>query len=142
MKNTDITKHDVCGIIEAHLKANQIKFSIQENNSKLCIYELFVSSLPCFVQVEYNLDNDDPDVLITFFSEVKSDGLSAYSQEWESYHDSDDSIESHIDDMIDYVKLINRVHAQIVRKIEEIREICEEHELDVDEYIKVEYDFH
>lgn len=51
-----ITKHNICETIENYLKELKLRYEISEQDSLGCFYEVFISSTPGYIQVEYNLD--------------------------------------------------------------------------------------
>ena len=137
-----ITKHNVCEKIDNFLKQEKIRYSISDQDSKGCLYELFVSSTSGFIQVEYNLDDEKDDyVVLQLFTNVDNSGNSIYHSDWDNESEGGDSLEGEIEQLIDGVKRINQAIAKISTKIEQIRDICNEYELDFEEFIILNYDF-
>jgi hypothetical protein len=145
MKNViemTITKHNVCETIENFLKENKIRFSIEDSDNNGLFYELYISSISGFIQVEYNLDKeDDNDIYIQFFSKIDTNGNSLYESNWSNYQENQDSLESEIEALISGIKTINQGIAKIEAKINQIKDICEEYSLEIDNFISIEYDF-
>lgn len=139
----EITKHNICQEIEQILKSQNIRFSIENQDYRGTNYELFVSSMEAYIQIEYDLNKEeDNDVQITFYTKVNSDGLSLYESDWDNYDNSiKDGIETEIEELINAVKRINFGISKIESKIEQIRNICEEYNLELDKFIDVLYDF-
>jgi prefoldin subunit 5 len=46
-----------------------------------------------------------------------------------------------IDNLVEHVKKLNQAIAKISTKINQIKDICEEYELDFEEFITLNYDF-
>jgi hypothetical protein len=137
-----LTKHNVCETIENFLKENKIRFSIEISDNTGVFYELYISSISGFIQVEYNLDKeDDNDIHIQFFSKIDTNGNSQYESNWSNYGENQDSIEAEIEALISGIKTINQGIAKIEAKINQIKDICEEYSLEIDNFISIEYDF-
>lgn len=137
-----ITKHNICEVIDNYLKDQKIRYEVTGQDSKGCLYELFISSTSGFIQVEYDLDNEnDINTVLQLFTSVDDSGNSIYHSIWDSTDESCDSVEGEIDNLIDSVKRINRAIAQIQSKIEQIKDICDEYELSFEEFITLNYDF-
>lgn len=137
-----ITKHNVCETINTFLKQEKIRYSISGQDSKGCLYELFVSSTSGFIQVEYNLDDEKDDyVILMLYTDIDNSGNSIYHSDWDNESEGNDSLEGEIEQLLDSVKRINQAIIKISTKIEQIRDICDEYELDFDEFITLNYDF-
>jgi hypothetical protein len=140
-KEMKITKHNVREIIENYLKSKKIKYSIDDEDNFGLVYEIYVGSLECYLQVEYDLEKIEDDyVVVQLFTEIDDLGNSLYSVTWEN-DEHHDSIESEIDTLIDETKQLNRAVIKIGKKIEDIIEICEEHGLSSEDFIQINYDF-
>jgi hypothetical protein len=136
----EITKHNIRQVIEDYLKSEHIKYITEGENSKGLMYEIYVGSLECYLQVEYNLDDNDNDIVVQLFTKVDSYGNSLYHVDWISWKE-EDSIENEIEALIQKTKKINSFVNKIRNKIEQIQEICEENEFDIEEFITINYDF-
>jgi lysyl-tRNA synthetase class II len=137
----EITKHNIRQVIEDYLKSERIKYTTEGENSKGLMYEIYVGSLECYLQVEYNLDDDnDNDIVVQLFTKVDSYGDSLYHVDWLNWKEGD-SIETEIESLIQQTKKINSLVNKVRNKIEQIKEICEENELDIEEFITINYDF-
>jgi len=137
----NITKHNICESIEIFLKSNRIKYSIDDPDSKGLVYELYVGSLSCFLQIEYDLDNEtDNFVYVQLFTNTDNAGNSLYHSEWNN-EEHDDSLDTEIETLIQETKRINSLINKIRNKIEQIQELCDENELNIHEFISVNYDF-
>ena len=137
----NINKHGIRELIENYLKSKKIKYSIDNEDNFGLVYEIYVGSLECYLQVEYDLEKiEDESVVVQLFTEVDDSGNSLYNVTWEN-DEHYDSLESEIDTLIDETKLLNKAVIKIGRKVEEIIEICEEHNLDLREFIQIEYNF-
>jgi hypothetical protein len=151
-----ITKNNIRDIIETFLKENHYRYSTDFEDSKGLLYQIYLGSLDCFIQVEYDLDKpEDNAVHIQFFTKADSSGNCLYEQNWDNYEAQfvdgkfemkfsdipEESIEGHIETLIEETKKYNSVIGKISKKIDQIKEICEEHELDPEEFITVNFDF-
>lgn len=137
----EITQHNVCEHIESILKSLNIRYSILFPDSKGCVYQLYISSIEGNIQVEYDLDDEEDNYFILqFFTKVDTYGNSLYHSDWNN-ETPGDSIEGEIENLVEYAKKINQGISKIQIKIEQIKDICEEYELDFEEFIDVLYDF-
>jgi hypothetical protein len=137
-----VTKHNIRDVIESYLKNNRLKYTIDNEDSKGLFYEIFVGSLECYLQIEYDLDDDnDVYVVIQLFTKVDDYGMSLYRQDWDNKTDGADSLEGEIETLIQETKRLNGVINKIRNKIEQIKEICEENDMEFDEFITLNYDF-
>jgi hypothetical protein len=138
----EMTKDNVREIIENYLKELKIRYNIEDSDSKGCFYELFISSTSGFIQVEYNLDDEkDNHVVLQLFSKIDNYGDSFFHQDWDNECEHCDSIEGEIDNLVEHVKKLNQAIVKILTKINQIKDICEEYELDFEEFIQLNYDF-
>lgn len=138
----EITKHNICETIDNYLKEQKVRYDITDQDSKGCVYELFVSSTSGFIQVEYDLDNEeDSYIVLQFFTSVGSHGNSIYHSEWDNECTGCDSVEGEIDNLMAAAKKINQGISKVSVKIDQIKDICEEYGLDFDELITLNYDF-
>jgi hypothetical protein len=130
-----ITLFDDC------LRSKKLKFSQIYIDNAGCNYEIFLGSMNGYVQMEYfPLDSDDESITCTFYSKTNSTGMSLY----ESCVDSDNmaiDFEEEIDNLVDGVKKLNQAISKIEIKIDQIIEICEEHQLDLNNFIEIIYNF-
>jgi hypothetical protein len=142
MENKEVTKQNVCEIIENYLKEQKIRFEISDQDSESCLYKLFISSMSAYIQVEYDLDDEtNNDVYMQLFTEPDSSGFSIYESHWDNENELNDSIEGEIDNLLESAKRINQGIAKIEAKINQIKDICQEYELEFCEFITLEYDF-
>jgi hypothetical protein len=138
----EITKHNICETIDNYLKEQKVRYEITDQDSKGCIYELFVSSTSGFIQVEYNLDNEeDSYIVLQLFTSVTNSGTSIYHSEWDNECTGCDSVEGEIDNLIESAKRVNQGISKVSVKIDQIKDICEEYGLDFDQLITLNYDF-
>jgi len=137
-----ITKYNVCQVIEDYLNSNKIRYDIHDSCSRGLTYTLHISSRGCYIQVEFNLDdNNDNYVVLQLYDSVDDIGESIYHQTWDNYDEHVDSIDGEIENLIESVKRINKGIVKISAKINQIKDICEEYELTFEEFITLEYDF-
>jgi len=135
-----INKGNVYKSIEDYLKEQGICYDITPDPSGN-VYELFLGSESGFIQVE--IDSEDPDegdVFFQFFSKVNYDGNSMYHDQGDTENENFDLIDS-IDELITKIKILNKVINRIENKIEDIKSICEEYEMDFEDFIEIVYDF-
>ena len=135
-----ITKQNVYENTENYLKDNKIRYIVQ-NFPGCDTYELFLGSMSGFIQVETSVEDvDDDSVTFQFYSKIDGDGNSLYHSNADT-EDEDFSLEDEIDALIDAIKKMNLVVAKIQTKIEQIKEICSENEMDYEDFITIVYNF-
>ena len=134
------TKHNIKSIIDQYLTSKKIRYNIIENDDKVVFYELYVSSLIGNIQVEYDLTNDDDNFIMVSFFITNSDDTIIYDTLIDSDDESSD-IENEIDELIEKTKRLNTVYNKIQTKIEQIKDICEENELNLDTFLSINYNF-
>ena len=138
---TEVTKDNVQEQIESYLKSFKIRFNCTNQNNLGCLYEIFVSSLPCYIQVEYDLDAEDDDcIIIQFFIELDGVGYSLHREDWDSTNHNA-SIEEEIYELIEVNKKLNKALSKIDKHVDNIKEICKEYELDYEDFITIKYKF-
>lgn len=137
-----ITKHNINEVIENYLKEVKVRYVILDPDSKGCCYEIFVSSLSGYIQLEYNLDSDDYTyVAIQFFTDVDVSGNSIYHSDWDNEPEQLSSVEEEIEELLNAVKRVSQGISKIYAKIEQIKDICEEYQLHFEDFISLNYDF-
>lgn len=135
-----VTKHNIEQIISDYLKSQNVRFDISDKNNFGFMCQLYISSVESFIQVEYNLDDEEDDVIyVQLFTEIDSNGVSLYHSNWDN--ESNESIEGEIDELMSSVKRINQGLSKIQAKLDQIRDICDEYNLEFDEFIDVLFDF-
>lgn len=138
----EVTKHNICQTIEDYLKSKKIRYSISDSDSKGLLYELYIASIECYIQVEYDLDKEDDEyIVLQLFDKVDYYGNSIYHASWDNEDENADSIEGEIDNLLEAVKRINQGISKISAKLDQIKEICEEYNLEFEEFITLNYDF-
>jgi hypothetical protein len=135
----EVTKHNVLSIVENYLKENKIRFEIVDSDSEICLYQLFVSSLIGGIQIEYSLDDPEDNYVVAQLYIVDNDDL--YDGQWNNENNDSESLEDEIFGLLERVRELNKVISKVERKIEDIKEICKEVELDHEIFIRVQYDF-
>jgi hypothetical protein len=137
-----VNKHNVCTIIETYLKEQKLPFNVLHSNNTVVNYEIFSGSTECYIQVEYKLDDTtDNEVFLQLFTKQNELAESHYHQEWMSWEtEFQDSIESEIESLIEATKKLNKAFAKISAKLEQIKELCAENNLDFEELITVNFD--
>lgn len=135
-----ITKHNISESISKYLKQNRINYLISDESDKGVLYELLIGYRSAFIQIEYELsdDNDDDIELHLFIDNYNSNMYYSdiSNEEINSY-----SLENEIEQLIDSTKALNRAVAKISSKIEQIRDICDEYNLDIEMFITLNYNF-
>ena len=134
-----ITKQNVYENIDNFLKKEKIRFTVQ-NYSSGDFYELLLGSINGFIQVEISEEETDNSVYFQFFSNVNYDGNSLYNSNI-SAEDENFSLDGEIFELVNAVKKMNVVVAKIESKISQIKEICEDNEMDFENFIEIVYDF-
>ena len=136
----EITKHNICQHIEDILKSQKVRYSILEPDYRGCVYELYASSIEGIIQVEYNLADDNNYFCLQFYINMDSNGLPLYHSDWDN-ESNGDSVESEIEQLLSATKRINQGLSKIQTKIEQIKDICEEYNLEFENFIDILYDF-
>lgn len=137
----EVLKYDVQEQIESCLKSSKIRFNLLDTDNIGCVYEVFVSSLPCYIQVEYDLETEEDDcVIIQFFAKVGDGENYLYHEIWDSTNNST-SIEDEIYELVEANKKFNKVLSKINKNLESIKEICQDHGLEYEDFIQVKYNF-
>lgn len=135
-----MTKHNICESIENFLKKKKIRFTISNQDSRGCLYEILISSTEGFIQVDYNLDDESNNYCsLTFHTVVNDNGMSLYHSDWDS--ESGDCFESEIECLVDNIKRIDQGLSKIQSKINQIKDLCENYGLEFEEMIEVIYNF-
>ncbi len=135
------TKNNIRQIIEDFLKSEKIRYSIDNENNFGLIYELYVGSLECFIQIEYDLQKEgDEYIVVQLFTDIDDNGFSLYDQTWENDGNCGDIVGA-IGELIDETKRINSIVNKIRKRIEQIEEICEEEGMDLNNFLTIKYDF-
>ncbi len=134
---TTITPINVKDITSNILKGLKLKFNLDEELSDYYIYEVYLGSETLMIQVETDTKQDDL-VILTVFDEA---------QTWEEMIDGtnqstidDLDIGFLIEDAVSKTKRTTKVKAKIIAKIEQIKELCNENDLDVDDFIEINQD--
>jgi hypothetical protein len=84
---------------------------------------------------------DDDYIVLQLFDKVDYNGNSVYHSDWDNEDENADSVEGEIENLIEAVKRINQGVGKINAKIEQIKDICEEYNLEFEEFITLNYDF-
>jgi len=134
-----VTKENVRSIVENYLKENKIRFEIVDSDSEICSYQLFVSTLIGGIQIEYSLDDPEDNYVVAQLYIVDNDDL--YDGQWDNENNDSESLEDEIFGLLEKVRELNRVVSKVEKKIEDIKEICKEAELDHEVFIRIQYNF-
>jgi len=134
-----VTKENVRSIVENYLRENKIRFEIVDSDSEVCLFKLFVSTLIGGIQIEYSLDDPEDNLVIAQLSIIDNDDL--YDGQWDNENNDSESLEDEIFGLLEKVRELNKIISKVERKIEDIKEICKEAELDHEVFIRVQYDF-
>ncbi len=136
-----ITRSNVYKEIDSILNESNIRFNLRDKDARGGNYELFVGSMPCFIQIETSDEtSDDETVSFQFYTDIDKQGIALYH----TYPKSDDKnfdLEDEINSLIEKTKKLNTVISKIEKKIEQIKEICEEYQLEVENFIEITFDF-
>lgn len=136
-----ITKDNVREKIETFLKTLNVRYVVIDSDEIGCLYEVFVSSLLSYIQIEYNMkDENDSSIVIQFYIKLDDYGNNLYNQIWEN-NDGESSIEGEIDELLAAATNINRSISKIASHIESINSICDAAGLDPETFITVNHDF-
>jgi hypothetical protein len=135
-----ITKHNISESISKYLKQNRINYLISDESDKGVLYELLIGYRSAFIQIEYELsDDNDDDIELHLFIDNENDDM--YYSDISNEEINSESLENEIEQLIDATKALNRAVAKISSKIEQIRDICDEYNLDIEMFITLNYNF-
>lgn len=134
-----ITKENVYDVLESILKERKIRYNVTFDKSGNN-YELYLGSEKGFIQVELPIDSSDEVVIFQFYSAIRNDGSSLFHSVVDTNY-IDFNLELEIDELVNHIQNLNRLIAKIEKHINSIKEICDENELDFEEFILVNYDF-
>lgn len=127
-----INKDNAIEEITNYLKSKKCIFTYDDY-----LFEIIVGSESCFIQVEiYPSTTIDEDIYIQFYDNSE-DPLFEIGEEVTN----SESLEGFIDQLIEFTKEKVKKINKIYRHIQAIREICEEMDVDVDNFIETKYDF-
>ena len=115
-------------IITVFLKEKKISFNV-DRHSTTDNFELYIGSDSGFIQVEYSELRNEASVCIQFYSKIDRQGNSLYNS----------SIE--ISEIIDLHTEIEQLIYEVKSLIDKIQEICDENNLEIDDFITIEYNF-
>ena len=134
----EINKGNVIEVLEKYLKEQGIRFNVDgpSFDSNSYEYELLIGSTSAFIIVDF-VDRND---FVYFQFDSIDDRYSNYGDTEDEEYDSF-NLEEEIDNLVTYVKDMNKITAKISSKIEAIKEICEENDLDYEDFISINYDF-
>ena len=136
-----VTKYTVLDHVEQCFKKLGVQYKFESNNSSEILFRLRVP-LECYVHVQYDLFNEqDEEVCIHFYSRISERSRTPlYTVTWCNDQNNDD-IEGEIYELVNYTKNIYKVLKPIKSSINKILNICDEHGLDWQEFISVNFDF-
>ena len=137
----EITKSNICQTIEDYLKEKKLNFNILDQNDRGLNYEIYLGSSEAHIQVEYDLTNDDDNsVYLQLYTKLDEYGDSFYHQDWDSGDIDADSVEGEIDNLVDSTISLTKAYSKINSKIDQIRDLCIEYNIDFDEIITIHVD--
>jgi hypothetical protein len=129
-----LTKHNISEHIQTILREKRIKYVFLNEYSDVDILELFISHIPAYIQFDYSKDDDS--FILQLYTEDDRYYFSEYYSECKNCDGVDIEIDNLINSVKTYVKLINKIE----KKIDEIRELCSEHDLDIEKFITINFD--
>jgi hypothetical protein len=134
----EITKLNVKDKIESYLKNIKVKYSMISDSLGIINYELYIGSYECFIQLE--LSDTDDDVYCVLYTKLDDHGCSLVELTWDN-NESEDELYECINELITQTKQINSVLSKIEAKIDQIKELCEDVNLDYETFITVNFEF-
>jgi len=135
-----VTKDNAVQILIDLLRTNKINYTIEDSSNEY--FHLHVGSYDCGIQLEYGDDNHD--VLFDFHTKINYDGNSLYESMIEGYKEEIitlNMVEEQLLILIEEAKKYSRVIAKIEAKIEQIKDLCTENDLNIYDFITIEFDF-
>jgi hypothetical protein len=137
----EITQNNICQKIEDYLKEKKLNFNILHQNDQGLNYEIYLGSSEAHIQVEYDLTNDDDNsVYLQLYTKLDEYGNSFYHQYWKSDDTDADSLEGEIDRLVESTISLTKAYSKIDSKLDQIRDICKEYNIDFDELITIHVD--
>jgi hypothetical protein len=123
------------------LRSKKIKFTLDDDEFDNDHYfEFWIGSGKGGIMLEYSPIESNVMPTIQIFSKVDNGGNSLYESIFE-YNGDFENLTSEIEELIDYIKLENRIIAKIESKIDEIKALCDELQIDSEQFISVNYEF-
>jgi hypothetical protein len=103
------------------------------------LFEVFVGSESCFIQVEIYGSTDIDELVVMQFYDNPEDSLFEISEEIETSED----IEEYIGQIVSFTKDKIKILKKINNHINAIQELCDsfDPQMDIDKFIEINYDF-
>ena len=111
----------------SHLKQNKIHYKLEEQTIYLEISSSILSAI--FVEDE---------TTVQFYAGEENDVYKYYQQH--IFENVDEYLIDEIDQLIDFVKQKSSIINKIKRKVDDIIQMCEEEEMDYENFITVNYE--
>jgi hypothetical protein len=119
-----------------YLKQNKIKYSTEPDNNHI-LYELFLGSISAFIQLDWDDKDDNVGIELYCFST----DYYGYLYERSISTDSNDEFFTEIEALLTATKNINKALSKIENKLEDIKAICEENEIELKSILNINYKF-
>jgi hypothetical protein len=136
-----VTKDNAVQILIDLLRTNKVNYTINDHSGEYFYMNLHVGSYECGIQVEFG---EGDNVLFNFHTKIDNNGLSLYQRIIEGYGEEIitlDMVEGELLTLVDEGKKYSRVISKIEAKIEQIKDLCTENDLNIDDFIRIEFDF-
>jgi hypothetical protein len=134
-----VTKDNAVQILIDLLRTNKINYTIEDSSNEY--FHLHVGSYDCGIQLEFG---EFGDVLFDFHTKINYDGNSLYESMIEGYEEEIitlDMVEEQLLILVEEAKKYSRVISKIEAKIEQIKDLCTDNDLNIDDFIRIEFDF-
>lgn len=117
----------------------RIKYEV-DTSSEETYFKLLNSSLAGYIMVEGDECNDKEEYWLTFYIPKNDD-----NHDNTLYEDSDElplgEIENYLDGLLEEISKYNTVIRKVEKKIEDIKSICEEYDINHEMFITINFDF-
>ena len=127
-----MTEDNVIREVSDLLRSLRIPFSYEDD-----VFELMVGTETCHIQVEYvGGEGEKKEIVMQFYDDPEN-------SMYEEYDDitTIDQVESHVEQMVRFVREKIKKVAKILNHINAIKSICEDLDVDHEKFIEVIYDF-
>lgn len=125
---------ELVNAIEVYLKENKFKFNTESDKGVVHYIDVFLGSTTLMIEF-LGFGGDDVEHEIAF-----SNDLNKLPITQEIYNNIEDVI-SDFENAVEVTKRVNKGLSLIHTKLESIKEICDDYDLEIDEILTIHHDF-